>query len=199
MTSVPPPPGSTTSIRLLGVPEIVVAGEPVPGPRGRKTWAVLAYLLLVDDRPTRARLATLVHPDADDPRTALRWTLADLRRLLAGLTGPVGAGTEAVGVEGDPVTLTLPPGTDVDVRQVLHGGADAVPAGLRGQLLEGMTFRSSEPLERWLAAERHRLSMTAVDLLTAAARQAHTDGEAARAADLVARIVALDPYARPDR
>ena len=70
------------TIRLLGPPAIERDGRPVRPPRGRKAWALLAYLLLAERPPSRRQLAELLFADADDPLGALRWTLAELRRAL---------------------------------------------------------------------------------------------------------------------
>src|SRR5512133_2725545 len=43
----------TLTIRLLGPPSIERDGRPAPPPRGRKAWALLAYLLLADRPPGR--------------------------------------------------------------------------------------------------------------------------------------------------
>ena len=74
----------------------------------------------------RTRLAGLVFGDADDPRGALRWTLAELRRAL----GVAGA------LRGDPLELGLPAGAVVDVLSLAAGEAD--PGLVRGELLEGV-------------------------------------------------------------
>jgi hypothetical protein len=66
-------------ICLLGPPAIQRDGRPARPPRGRKAWALLAYLLLADRPPSRRHLAELLFADADDPLGALRWSLAELR------------------------------------------------------------------------------------------------------------------------
>ena len=63
-------------IRLLGPPAIERDGVPATPPRGRKAWALLAYLLLAERPPGRRHLAELLFDEADDPLGALRWTLA---------------------------------------------------------------------------------------------------------------------------
>ena len=73
-----------TTIRLLGRPSLDCDGQERPPPRGHKTWAVLAHLVLADRPPSRGRLASLLFGDAEDPLAALRWTLSELRRCLAG-------------------------------------------------------------------------------------------------------------------
>lgn len=180
--------GSGLHIRLLGSPEITREEERAAPPKGRKTWAVLAFLLLNDSRPSRSRLAELCFPQADDPRAALRWALADLRRLL-----------DEGDVAGDPVQLVLPLDTVVDVWQVVGGTPGAEQACRRGELLEGLTFRSSEPLERWLTLERRRLAVRCSDVLAAAIDEAEASGGAAEASHLAAQLVALEPYPHPDQ
>ncbi len=135
------------TIRLLGPPAIARDGVPAPPPRGRKAWALLAYLLLADRPPSRRHLAELLFGDADDPLGALRWTLAELRRAL---------GTREL-FGGDPVATALGGGVEVDLEvlagqpadptalaaaRLLAGGIDN-PAFAR--LLDGRTGRLERP------------------------------------------------------
>jgi len=105
------------TVRLLGPPAIEHDGRPARPPRGRKAWALLAYLLLAPRPPGRGHLAELLFADAADPLGALRWTLAELRRAL----GAPGALT------GDPV------------KPDLHVAA---PPGALGKIEERATARS---------------------------------------------------------
>ena len=86
-------PPSTLVVQLLGRPRIDVDGAPGYRYRSRKSWALLAFLLLGERPPTRSQLASLLFAEADDPLGALRWCLAEIRRAL----GP------AVVLDGDPV------------------------------------------------------------------------------------------------
>ena len=70
--------------RLLGPPLVVRDGVVYAAPRGKKVWALFAYLALSEQPPTRQLLADLLFPDAEDPGSALRWNLSELRRLLGG-------------------------------------------------------------------------------------------------------------------
>ncbi len=106
-----------TWIRLLGPPRIESAGTAPRQPRGRKAWAVLAYLALQPGGTGRARTAALLFPDAEDPLGALRWNLSELRRTL---------GAESVG--GDPLRLVLPAGWNCDVMAALIPPAAPTPA-----------------------------------------------------------------------
>jgi DNA-binding SARP family transcriptional activator len=164
-----------TSIRLLGSPAILRDGHPVPAPKGRKTWALLAYLLLSEGPASRRRLAELLFADADDPLGALRWNLAQLRRALNGV----------VTIEGDPVELILAPEVAVDVLDVAAAG---------GQLLEGMEFAASPAFESWLVVARGRYAGQTAAVLHDAALDELAAGNADRAAELAVRLVALDPF-----
>jgi DNA-binding SARP family transcriptional activator len=112
------------AIRLLGPPEIERDGEAAAPPRGHKAWAVLAYLLLAERPVGRTQLAGLLFADADDPRGALRWTLAQLRRALG----------VADALSGDPIEL----GFEAHVDVLALAGGDPDPALVRGELLEGV-------------------------------------------------------------
>ena len=174
------------SIRLLGSPALEQAGLPVEPPRGHKAWGVLAYLVRTRVAPSREHLAGLLFPEADDPLGALRWTLSALRRRLG----------EHVGLAGDPVQLTLPPGTFVDVDVLTHGSwleAATLP-GLGRELLEGLVFRSSPGFELWLENERRYVEGTTTAVLHQAALARLGRGEAVEAAGHATDLVRLDPY-----
>ena len=97
------------------------------------------YLLPAERPPSRDELVSLLFSEADDPFAALRCNLSAVRRLL-------GAAAE---LTGDPLRLSLPRGTLVDV-ETLHSGswveALEVP-GLERELLEGTGFSSSPAFE----------------------------------------------------
>ena len=101
------------TVRLLGPPQVERDGVAAPPPRGRKAWALLAYLVLTRRPSARAHLAELLFADADDPLGALRWTLAELRRALgdAGLFrgDPLSPGTGDVRVDVDRAFQPLHP------------------------------------------------------------------------------------------
>ena len=66
----------TLSFRLLGTPSIESDGVPAYRFRSRKSWALLAFLHLSDQPPSRVRLADLLFATTQDPLGALRWNLA---------------------------------------------------------------------------------------------------------------------------
>ena len=120
-----------TWIRLLGPPRIESAGTAPRQPRGRKAWAVLAYLALQPGGTGRARTAALLFPDAEDPLGALRWNLSELRRTL---------GADSVG--GDPLRLCCRPAGTAMCWPALQPAGGADPRTFDGELLEGSPSRT---------------------------------------------------------
>jgi DNA-binding SARP family transcriptional activator len=168
-------------IRLLGTPHVERDGDPVAAPRGRKCWALLAYLLLRERPVSRLAVSELLFPDAEDPLRALRWTLVELRRVLGS--------SEAL--RGDPLVLELPPGTEVDVLE-LTGDAPSLTIG-DGGLLGNADFGATPGFESWLAVERRRLAGIHEQLLHQEALSRLAEGDTSEAARFAALCVARDP------
>ncbi|TDU83577.1 DNA-binding SARP family transcriptional activator [Kribbella voronezhensis] len=172
-----------TSIRLMGAPAIVADEGTARVLRGRKAWALLAYLLLADRPPSRKRLAELLFADADDPLGALRWTLAELRRNL-------GAG---VVLAGDPIVITLEAGTSADVLLLTKDSSDpATLLDLSGELLEGVQLPACPEIESWLLVERHRLAGMIEAKLREAAMSLVASGRPGEAVSFAAKAVAIN-------
>ncbi len=171
-------------IRLLGPPALHRDGRPARPPRGRKAWALLAYLLLADRPPGRRHLAELLFADADDPLGALRWTLAELRRALGA--------PDLFG--GDPVANRLAPGLEADVLMLAAEPADpASLLGLEGELLEGVGVAASPAFESWLVVERHRIAAVVEARLRHVALGLLAGGRAGAAVAYASRAVARNP------
>jgi DNA-binding SARP family transcriptional activator len=170
------------AVHLLGKPRTGDGGYQF---RSRKSWAVLAYLLLADRPPTRARLAQLLFGGADDPLRALRWSLTEIRRVL----GDDGR------VDGDPLTLTLDAGVLVDVVVAGHGDwRDAVELpGLGAELLDGLAVPGSAAFETWLLAERRRQAAAAEAVLHEAALGRLSEGDVPGALGFASRAAVLGP------
>ncbi|GAC1508398.1 MAG: hypothetical protein NVS1B3_09630 [Candidatus Dormibacteraceae bacterium] len=171
-------------IHLLGPPQIKIDRTPQVAPRGKKVWGLLAYLLLTDRQPARSWLATLLFAEANDPLGALRWSLAELRRLLG----------KEVTLVGDPVVLGIPPEASVDVRTVTsqaHAKISDLDPGR--ELLEGMDFGASPGFEAWLMVERRHLSSASIAKARQSVMTELAAGDPRAAARLAARLVELDP------
>ena len=172
-------------VRLLGRPAVERTGGQPYRLRSRKSWALLTYLILTE-RPTgRGRLAELLFAEADDPLRALRWSLAEIRRVL----GDDGS------IDGDPVALTLADDVLVDVVELCHGSwAEAMEvAGAGGELLEGPVVRGAPAFESWLLSERRRLASTTESVLHEAALGLLARGELDRARGFAVRAAAMSP------
>ena len=177
---------SALSIHLLGPPRMDRGRAPVEPPRGQKAWGLLTYLIRTRLPPSREALASLLFPEADDPLGTLRWTLSELRRSLR----------EDAGVGGDPLRLTLRPGTLVDVDVLGRGSwveAVALP-GLGQELLDGLSFRSSPGFEMWLESERRHVAGTTSAVLHQAALALLARGEVDDAARHAWDLVRMNPY-----
>lgn len=171
-------------IELLGYPRIV-RDTVESQPRGRKSWGLLAYLLLASQPPSRERLAELLFPAADDPLGALRWSLSDLRRML----GP------NCKLYGDPVIIGLPSTAVIDVDLVRRGHWDEALElrGLGRDLLEGVSALGSAAFEVWLASERRRLCGAAEAVLHEATLVCLAEGRVTDAFHYASRLVELNP------
>jgi DNA-binding SARP family transcriptional activator len=173
------------TIRLLGRPSIQRPDAADCRLRSRKSWALLAYLLLAEGTPTRSQLAGLLFAEADDPLRALRWSLAEIRRCLG----------DGGSVDGDPVVLRLPEDAVVDVTAVFHESwGDAVEVtGLDAELLDGLVVRGAPAFESWLLSERRRLAAAAEAVLHEAALGLMARGALDRARGFAVRAAAMSP------
>ncbi|WP_314196158.1 tetratricopeptide repeat protein [uncultured Arthrobacter sp.] len=174
-----------TWIRLLGPPRIESPGASPPQPRGRKAWAVLAYLALQAAGTGRSRTAGLLFPDAADPLGALRWNLSELRRTLDGVT-----------MAGDPLRLEMRPPWRCDAVELVGSGAvpRPDPYSLNGQLLEGLSFVDCPVFDSWLADQRYRLENCAQSVLYESSVSAMASGDPREAAKLASRALQRDPF-----
>ena len=160
-------------------------GERAPSPKGKKVWALLAYLIRSETPLSRERLASLLFADADDPLGALRWNLAELRRLL---------GLKDV-LRGEPILLALPAGAEVDVERVTRGTwrqALATPT-LGDTLLEGLNFPNLPTFETWLLTERRHLANACASVMREAVVGRIAAGAPEDAVKLARKLVELDP------
>lgn len=117
---------------------------------GRKTWALLAYLLVEPSPPTRREIAQLLYSSTDDPLAAQRWSLLQIRRAL-GDTANIDE------IEGRLVISDID--LEVDTTLLLAGEVAArdVETVLRGDLLEGYSFPNEPAFETWLLLQRSRV------------------------------------------
>jgi DNA-binding SARP family transcriptional activator/Flp pilus assembly protein TadD len=164
-------------------------------PQGRKTRALLAYLLLVPGRQaSRDRLAGLLWSDRseDQAKTSLRQSLAELRRH----TGDTGA--DWLDARRD--TVIIQPGTvatDIERTEAaaMSGDLATVLDGVRNWTEEVMSDLSSldQAFDDWLYGERARRTESLVTLIGSAVRDGLERGEVDTSRDILRRLLALDP------
>lgn len=169
-------------IRLIGQPSLERDGQPIPGPRGHKTWAVLGRLARSPEAVSRQVLVDELFSEADDPMGALRWALAELRRS----TGLV----DAFG--GNPVSFALGDEATADVVDVAAGVVtDNVP---EGRFLEGIDVKGSPGFEAWLLVERQRVEGEVLSALRQATLRALSSRQLDRAVALAAAMMRQAPF-----
>ncbi|HLI57786.1 MAG TPA: BTAD domain-containing putative transcriptional regulator [Actinomycetota bacterium] len=135
---------------------------------------------------TREQLAQLLFAEAADPLGAVRWNIAEIRRLLG----------DPEALRGDAIRLELPAGAVVDVSVLTLGTwheALQMP-GLGQDLLAGMSFSSSPAFEAWLLSERLHLQSATEAVLREAAHARLAAGEWETAVSLATRLLALNPF-----
>jgi DNA-binding SARP family transcriptional activator len=167
-------------IHLLGRPRTSTGSV-----RGHKPWAITAYLALSSIPVSRERLIALLFEDAEDPAGALRWNLAQVRRVVG----------RADALQGSLLQLPRDDALQVDV-DILASGRwqDIVELpDLGHELLEGMQFPGCASFETWLLGERRRLSGVTEAALQEAALTALSRGDVAAAVGYATRLVAQNP------
>lgn len=173
------------TVHLLGRPRIDNGSADAYQFRSRKSWALLAVLVLTERPLTRSQLAALLFGEADDPQRALRWALSEIRRGL-------GAGSA---LSGDPVTLDLGHDVVVDVSIVMKGAwADAITLpGLGADLLDGMVVQSAAGFDSWWLSEQRYVAAASESILHEAAVGMMSRGDLDAALGFAIRAAVMSP------
>jgi DNA-binding SARP family transcriptional activator len=171
-------------IRLLGPPTLERDGQRV-ALEGRKTWALLAFVILESPAPTRRQLAERLWSEADDPLGAMRWTLSQVRKFLAP--------DATIAEEHD--RLSLVGEFRVDAADLLNGTwhDDTIDDVTRGELLEGTDAAEAPEFERWLSVQRARVATARIDALRSCAAGC-LRSDPLRALQLAERALASEPF-----
>jgi TolB-like protein/DNA-binding SARP family transcriptional activator len=181
-------------LRLLGDTTLLGEGAPRALPKSRKTRALLAYLA-IEARPIhREALCEMFWASAADPRAALRWSLTQLRPLLA---TPLGQALQAnahsiainralLAVDVWEVKALLEPQAIEVADARLQAMEEALAAGYSADLDLGVGSR----YELWLGGEREALRRIHRRVLDEQSARAVSPQEALAAAR---KRVALDP------
>ena len=137
---------------LLGPPRIECNGQ-ILEVDTRKATALLAYLALSGERPSRDWLAAFLWPDTDDSRAK-----AALRRTLSALKSAVGAeaifaNREVIGLETDAVWCDVTAFQEAVRQSNLAGAAEL----FRDNFLAGFSLRDSIPFDDWQLQQQESL------------------------------------------
>jgi DNA-binding SARP family transcriptional activator len=190
--------GPRLMLRLLGAPEVRVAGSPL-ALNNQKARALLFYLAATGQPHTRDHLATLLWSESPAPeaRHSLRSALYRLRQALRG-----GEAEGALSEDHDLLSLQLAGPEACDVTRFRHllseGGERALAEAVtwyRGPLLQGFTLAEAPLFEEWQRFEEARLNRAyadALEQLTAWAEARQAWGEAIGYAQ---HSVEVDPLA----
>lgn len=190
----PVPREQSLRLLLLGTPALYAADQPLP--LNAKTFALLAYLALVEIPPTRDQLFALLWPESSQEaaRKNLQNLLWQLRSLLANQKDLV-----QVLPNG---RLTLDSSIWIDARAFLllakqEAVHDQQPATIlslyRGPLLDGLTFADAASLEHWMLNERERFIQACLRLLTANIETLRSNGAWMEMLEMTQHALAIDP------
>jgi pimeloyl-ACP methyl ester carboxylesterase/DNA-binding SARP family transcriptional activator len=181
-------------IRLLGELRIVRDGEIQPLPQSKKTRALLAYLTLQRGPHRRDDLCEIFWDAPDDPRGALRWSLAKLRPLVNDeALERLAADRERVAFVRSGAAVDL-----LDAEAAMDEGIETMgavelarlEAKFAGRALAGMELPRHPAFESWRMSQEERARRLHLRLLDARLTRAETpDAEIA----ILRRRLAVDP------
>jgi DNA-binding SARP family transcriptional activator len=171
-------------LHLLGEPRIERDGDMLPPPRGRKAWALIAYLVLAERAPSRRSVADLLFSDADDPLAALRWTLSAIRRATGWSTDEIG---------GDPLAITLQDGHRIDLVELADWPKRRIDERGGGKLLGSLTFDALPAFDFWLRAQQMKIANREQTQLRDDVLADLASGRLDEALRRARRLVELDP------
>jgi pimeloyl-ACP methyl ester carboxylesterase/DNA-binding SARP family transcriptional activator len=167
-------------IRLLGELRVLREGTILPLPRSKKTRALLAYLALQGAPQRRDDLCEIFWDAPDDPRGALRWSLAKLRPLVNDESlERLAADRERVSFVRGGAAVDL-----LDAEAAMDDGIDAMDAGelarlealFAGRALAGMELPRHPAFESWRMSQEERARSLHLRLLDARLRRADNPG-----------------------
>jgi len=183
------------SCRVLGPVRVTLAGADAPAELlWRKHVALLIYLARSPRKSrTREHLIGLLWSDRDERQA--RHSLSEALRVLRRALGDdrVLADVDQVRLAPDAVTLDCDRFAELCERREWATAA----ALIDGEFLEGLVIPEANDFESWLAAERALWRTQALEALVQGVAAALAQGDAAAAAPIGLRAVALDRTSEP--
>ncbi|MET0344159.1 MAG: AAA family ATPase [Polyangiales bacterium] len=188
-------------IRLLGEPELTLAGKRLTLPPSKKTRALLGYLALSERAHRRERLCGLLWDVADDPRAALRWSLSKLRELVdADGKARLIADREHVRLDLSDAWLDVAEARTLARARLCDVSTDVLESALalfRGELLEGLELADFHAYHAFCVSEREALRDLHARIVAELLERA--EGRPDEALPLARRLVELDPSSEAAR
>ncbi len=183
------------SCRVLGPVRVSVAGADAPAELlWRKHVALLVYLARSPRKSrTREHLIGLLWSDRDERQA--RHSLSEALRVLRRALGDerLVADVDQVRLAPDAVTLDCDRFAELCERREWANAAELVD----GEFLEGLAIPEANDFENWLAAERALWRAQALEALVQGVAADLARGDAAAAARVGLRAVALDRTSEP--
>jgi DNA-binding SARP family transcriptional activator/tetratricopeptide (TPR) repeat protein len=178
-------------LRVLGGLSLESGGGSVVGPAAqRKRLALLAFLALSGDRGvSRDKLLAVFWPESDSEhaRGALKQSLYALRHELGDLDIVLGSAAlrlNSAVIQGDAQEFE---------RAVALGELERASEVYTGPFLDGVHVDDAPEFERWVDAERDRLSALHRAALQTLATRASEGGDTAKAVAWWKRLARVDP------
>lgn len=198
-------------IACLGQFQVTINGLPArfATDHGR---ALLSYLAIEADRPhTRMYLAYMLWPDQPEAQVLnnLRQTLTRLRQTLGKASGNVAAlsiTTRTLQLNSHAVTLDVQqfrqllaeckahPHTSIEQCSDCAQRLEEAVALYKGEFLQGMSLRHSQPFTEWASYVREELHQQMIFALQVLAQYHERRGLYAEARTMLARLLAMEPW-----
>lgn len=151
-------------LKVLGAPEVTIAGRPVTAALDRKHVALLAYLAVEHAWVARDKVADLLWGQEYTDSKALqnlRQAVHEINHLLPGVIEK--DGRQAIGL-GRTTSLRL------DIEQFeearASGNFERAAALYRGAFLDGLSLKDGEAFEEWLRIRREYFERQALESLS---------------------------------
>jgi DNA-binding SARP family transcriptional activator/predicted ATPase len=187
--------GADLQIHLLGELKLLSRGRALVLPPSKKTRALLAFLVATGRPHLRESLCDLLWEGPDDPRGALRWSLAKLRPLLDGehatrlVTDRERVAFASNRADVDVVTLSTfsSQGVSKATTEQLEDAANL----FSGEFAEGLDLPACFRFREWCTAEREK--WTALRLAILLALVERLSGTPEQALIYARRRIGIDP------
>lgn len=179
---------SLLKLHFLGPPRIERDGR-IVDPDTRKATALLAYLALSGERPSRDFLAAFLWPDLDDShaKAALRRTLSALKSTIG--DSAIYATREHIGLESNVVWCDV-----TQFGQAIKQGDLATAVALyRDDFLSGFSLRDSLPFDDWQRQQSEHLRRELGETLAHLVQNATGAGQFDAARQYAQQWLRLDP------